>query len=206
MRDAQVEQFTVDGLSVAIYYDDNCMSPRDQDNLGVIHGNHRHYTIGDGPPSDQEERALERGGLRLLERYLRLCEGAIAFEKVGMIDHSGIAFYLGGGAHFGDPGGWDSGTVGYTYVTRARCEELGAPIERVEEFMRDELEEYSKWASGQCYGFVITDPEGEVVESCWGFIGLEYITEEARITAKYEAVDHIYVDAAPVEEALGVIS
>jgi hypothetical protein len=189
-------------VTVSLYHDDDCASPREQDNVSVIYGRSRHYTIGDGLPPPAHERAVERGGAPLLERYLRLCEGCVAFELVGMIDHSGISFYAGGGAHLMDPGGWDSGTVGYTYTTRARCEELGVTLENARQAMLSELKEYASWSEGDCWGYTVVDDEGEHLDSCWGFIGYDYAKEEALGAADYYPQAWTFVDAAPVEEAV----
>lgn len=55
-----------------------------------------------------------------------------------------------------------------------------ATPEWLKEAMTAEIEEYSRWANGECYGFVIKDRNGEMVESCFGFIGYEYAEEEAK--------------------------
>ena len=198
------DTYEILGLTVSIYADEDCTSPREWDNASVILGSHRNYTIGDGEPEGRQAEAIERGGVRLLSRYLRMCEGAVAFTTVGMLDHSGVTFYAGGGAHNCDPGGWDSGTVGYAYVTRARADELG--VDDPEAAMLAELAEYARWAEGDCYGYIITDPDGDTVDSCWGFIGHEYAVEEATATARSLAWDECYVPELPVGETLAALS
>lgn len=52
----------------------------------------------------------------------------LAYEKaviipVGMYDHSGYTFYEGTGPHAFDSAGWDSGQVGFLYVTKDRLRE-----------------------------------------------------------------------------------
>lgn len=181
-------------------------SPRtDQDNLSHIYGKHRSYDIGDGEPPTDEMRALERGGITLLYRWLRRCKGVVAFTKLGMIDHSGVSFYavpLGSSAtHPMDYGGWDSGPVGYAYVDRAGLEDMGTDEADAERIMLAEIEEYNDWSQGNVWGFVVTKPcdhadqhvsdediarcpHAENVESVWGFIGdPEYALTEGRATA-----------------------
>lgn len=157
--------------------------PRQWDNLSVMRCSHRHYSLGDGEPEGRHVDALERGGLRLLERYLRLVEGAVAFTPLGLLDHSGLSLYAGGGSHWSDSAGWDSGTVGYAYVTRERCDELGAPIDGehgAEAQMLAEIREYDQWLRGDVYVVVVEDDRGEVLDSCGGIIGHEYADEAAR--------------------------
>jgi hypothetical protein len=52
------------------------------------------------------------------------------------------------------------------------------------------LREFGSWASGEVYGYIVVDPNGEEVDSCWGFIGdesREYMREEARTAIEYDA-------------------
>jgi hypothetical protein len=48
---------------------------------------------------------------------------------------------------------------------------LGAPIDSVKVQLEAEAKEYTMWAQGDCWGFVIEDENGEHLDSCWGFIG-----------------------------------
>jgi hypothetical protein len=125
------------------------------------------------------------------EAVSREFEG-VTWRRVGMIDHSGVAYYLGGGAHACDPGGWDSGTCGILIATEsAMAERFGhdwhsnSPKNETEpgwatsplneafiiECMEAEIGAYSDWANGNCYGYVVTDVNGDEIDSCWGFIG-----------------------------------
>lgn len=103
-----------------------------------------------------------------------------------MIDHSGTAYRASfEGNPFSCP--WDSGRVGIIAMKR---EEFGDPegddygraqtiwLDRANAICRD----YTAWANGDCYGYVIEDAEGEQVEdgSCWGFVGHDYAEEQAR--------------------------
>jgi len=198
----------VGSLAVVVDYDAFPTSPREFDNLTIIRGDHDRYNIGDGKPLDTHEDALNRGGIRLLARYLRMCEGAVAVAKLGLYDHSGVSYSIVPlGSEYR---GWDSGVVGYVYVTRARwLEFMGTPwtgsdddVSRVNEAMKSEVSEYSDWASGQVYGYRIVRPcddpaheddeaidcdHAEELESCWGFIGGfgDYAMTEGKEAAAY---------------------
>lgn len=101
-----------------------------------------------------------------------------------LYDHSGITISTG---PFSCP--WDSGQVGFAYVTRERAKaEWG---ERTDDEYRDlikaEVAEYDQYLTGDVYGFEIergvpvtvtrpdgttrTDVEWEHEDSCWGFFG-----------------------------------
>lgn len=163
-------------------------SPRDFDNVTEIYGDHRHYEIGDGKPPASHQNILERGGIRLLYRYMRRFgdpeskSPVLGFRKLNMLDHSGITFYLGeigtSSAHWADPGGWDSGSVGYVFITRARWDEHAGsdPFEEVEgehqfplgsvpvkeqrwlNLLKAEVQEYDDWAKGNVWAFRVVKP------------------------------------------------
>lgn len=116
-------------------------------------------------------------------------------EKVAVMlplylyDHSGITIST---APFSCP--WDSGQVGFIYVTledvrkEYSCKNVTAKIRaKVEAQLRQEVETYDEYLTGQVYGYVVEDAEGEEIDSCWGFYGLEYCKTEARESAENAA-------------------
>ncbi len=115
-----------------------------------------------------------------VESHLRDRYGATVVLPLGMIDHSGISFYVGAGAHAMDPGGWDSGQVGWIMDTPAGREECGTPPELIEEVLRDEVAAPDQRARGDVYGYVIRDVNGDEVESCSGIYGYDDAVEEAK--------------------------
>lgn len=195
------------GCKVQIVQDEDSYgcNPRGDCNLTrFVFAPHRNYEmpneidfpfIDDGMDDDPED-----GGKRedetawawfvrtLTEKY-----GTLAVYPVGMIDHSGTSYYLGGGAHACDPGGWDSGTIGVAIITQEGLDDCGTPPESWEEVARAEIEEYSAWANGEVYGWVAVDPDGETIESVWGYImadsdateQAEYMKSEARWAIDY---------------------
>ena len=105
-------------------------------------------------------------------------------------EHGGVAYSTGS---FSDP--WDSGQVGFIYTTAEDIARTG-PVDGDVEFMakyhagktlvevvtsilQAEVEEYSKWANGECFGYVLSEWTGnydgedryEEIDTCWGFIG-----------------------------------
>ena len=87
-----------------------------------------------------------------------------------LYDHSGIAMNTTG---FHCP--WDSGQVGCIYVMLEDIREKfnAARVsktlrEKVARDLRQEVETYDHYLTGNCYGFVIEKDAGEV-DSCQGF-------------------------------------
>lgn len=92
---------------------------------------------------------------------------------VSAYEHSGMVYRVGDPGQFVD-GQWDAGFVGLIYTTDERIQEFGNKDytrEQVYEWLASEVELYSDWSEGSCYGFIVTDKEGDEVDSCWGFIG-----------------------------------
>jgi hypothetical protein len=121
--------------------------------------------------------------------YLKADSESPYVVPVGMIDHSGVSYYLGGGPHWSDSQGWDSGTCGFMVLLPARVtEHMGADFTVTEEWAQEaarvELEEYDSWARGDVYGVVITDVNGDTEDSIWGMIGYDYALSSAKELAE----------------------
>jgi len=87
-----------------------------------------------------------------------------------------------------DPGGWDSGQVGWTYATKEMIvKEYGKNKRKLaEKVLRGEVETFDQYLKGDVYGYIIQNSDGETVDSCWGFYGYEYCIEEGKSMLKHE--------------------
>lgn len=192
-----IEKFEVAGLIVKLFYDEDAESPREWDNLGILVCFHRRYNLGDETdfgyhdPSDFEAWRKEHA------------DEIALILPVYLYDHSGLRIKIGS-FHGLLPQGhaeFDSGQVGYIYVTKERLREeysvkriTKATITKAERVLNGEIDTYDQFLSGQVYGYVVeTKPEdededeGEHLDSCWGIFGFDYAREEATRAAKYEA-------------------
>ncbi len=165
-----VETFEHAGRKVALFIDDDPTSPREGTNLCHMVCAHRKHNLGD------EQRREGETEEELRERV----PGILAVLPLYLYDHSGLTINT---TPFGDR--WDSGQVGWAYVTRELAEVCGCvgddwTEEKLEESIRGEVGEYDKYLRGDVYGYVVTEANGEEKDSCWGFIGREYAVEEAR--------------------------
>lgn len=135
------------------------------------------------------EHELEDDPQVILDKVNRL--GVVV--PVYMYDHSGVSYSAStGGNPFHCP--WDSGLVGVIYMTKADVlKEWGKPgaknltpqlRAKAEACMVSEVDTYSSWASGEVYCYTV-EYDGEVVESCHGFIGEdEYAMQEGVAAAE----------------------
>lgn len=170
----------VNGATITIYHDDDPPNPRDDTNAGVIVIKHRD-DLGDREPTDDERKAIQHGGFEALAKHLLRTEGGTNLTPIGLLDHSGLHLYIGGGAHYSDQQGWDSGTAGFTYTTPTHLADVGI-VSGIDKALAQDIIAYDKYLRGEAYGYVV-EVNGEHVDSCWGFDDYEYCLSEARDAA-----------------------
>ena len=165
-----VKESTQDGLVIRIIVDENPQNPRTyNDNLGTMVCFHRRYQLGDaghGIRSPQEAIAFEKS--------IR-APGAVL--PLYLLDHSGITMST---TDFRDR--WDSGKVGFIYITAKKLEAECILPEKAEELLKAEVEVYDYFLRGECYGYTIETPTGEEIDSGWDYYGMkdvESAVEEA---------------------------
>lgn len=158
------ETFEHAGCSIHLYYDDDPMPPSDWDTLGTL------YAIGrsdwramDDSAFSRAEECMERGGAALLRRYLRLCHGVYAVAcQVNDYGSSGVRLYT-------DNGPADDGYCNaYIVATPESIEMTGVPLERIEDGLRAELDEWRAYFENEVVGYVV-ECNGETIDSCWSF-------------------------------------
>ena len=185
-----IEKFEVMGMEVAIWPDSDPLNPRTEwDNFGRMLCFHKRYNLGDKTSLKENQF----GSWDEVEEYLKKEEGAVVILPLCLLDHSGITMYVGNGAHRCDPGGWDSGRVGFIYATKEKIlKEFGKKrlskslLEKVEKVLRSEVKVYDQYLTGDVYIYVARDRFGEIVDSCCGFFGIE----EARTAGEEGAKCH----------------
>ncbi len=170
-------------MKYRIEQDENAESPRDWDNAGTMVCWHRRYNLGDKhdfrSPADFDQWWKENGN------------GGILLP-LRLFDHSGLSMSIGYGAHEFDPGGWDSGQVGWIYATRDTIlKEWGkkrvTPQARklAESCLRIEVKVFDQFLTGDVWGFIVEDDNGNHLDSCWGFFGNEDAEEQAKAALAY---------------------
>jgi hypothetical protein len=147
--------------TIEIHRNDCGESPREWDNLGEMVCFHNRYDLGDRH-SYTVHQANELAGKRemiVLPLYL--------------YDHSGITMST---SPFSCP--WDSGQVGYIWVPLERVKKEWN-VRRVSkklranvlECLRAEVKNYDDYLTGNVWGYVVKDDDGNDLDSCWGFFG-----------------------------------
>ena len=106
---------------------------------------------------------------------LRLAEYENVILPLYLYDHSGLSMSTASYAGRAQHAEWDSGAVGWIYVTKADATaalgetDIGV-FSITTEMLETEVAEYDSYLRGECYGFELYEA-GEMSNSCWGFIG-----------------------------------
>lgn len=140
------------------------------------------YYQRDRAKYEAESDQLERNHRARISREL---DRVAVVLPLFLYDHSGRTIST---APFSCP--WDSGQVGYIYVTFERARQAHgwkvitkARRAKLVEYLQDEVKAYDDYLTGQVYGYVLTDENGDDVDSLWGIYDVEYARTEARNAA-----------------------
>lgn len=83
---------------------------------------------------------------------------------------------------------WDSGRIGIIYVTKKKIKQENgwkvltkARKEKILQYLKNEVETYDQYLTGDIYGYVVEETEEEdgsknETDSCWGFYGSDPAT------------------------------
>ena len=172
---------TENNQRLEISYEEDSMSPREWDNLGIMAYAHPSYVLGDKKDrhamtrcTNCEEECKEECECG---EYSNIAETAMAMLPLYLYDHSGVTMRT---TPFGDP--WDSGQVGIIYVTKEKCVEIMGTTdvtqEKLEEILRGEVKEFDQYLRGEIYRYAVYDENDNVVDSCGGFYDTDSIFED----------------------------
>ena len=143
---------------IELVYDTEPDNPREWDNLGRMAFYHRRYNLGDRKQVDDAFA---------LREYLETNADTILYLPVYMYEHGGITIKT---SPFSCQ--WDSGLLGYIYVSREKAHEDGFTDDSmIYDCLEGEVAIYDQYLRGDVYGYKILDKEGNELDSCYGFYG-----------------------------------
>ena len=170
------------GYMIKIERDSDYPSPREDDNLGTMVCFHRRYDLGD----KHDIKPGDFSGWEQMKDHIQKHFKTAVILPLYLYDHSGITMNTTG---FSCP--WDSGQVGWIYVTKEKVrEEYGSctkkNLARAEEYLLGEVKMYDHYLTGDVWIYTIEDDRGEDTESCGGYYG-----EESALVDAKAAVDNM---------------
>lgn len=174
------------GFTIRIIQDDNCENPREAwDEASKMVCWHRRYTLGDKHQFLDPEEFRE---------WIKQVPGSIVMDLY-LYDHSGISIsarsFIGRAQH----AEWDSGQVGYVYMTPDMIREnfcteriTKAIRERAIGLIENEVKVYDDYLRGYVYGYKVEEADGEEIDSVWGYYGDP--DESGLLEAAWDTIDY----------------
>ena len=169
---------TSDDYVLKISQDVDAESPREWDNLTTMVCSHKRYNLGDKHLYDTDDY----DGWDELRKAFEADNDVLLARPLYLYDHSGgITIKT---TPFSN--GWDSGQVGWVFITRDQLELLGSPEDKLEKLLESEVETYDQFLTGEVYGFNLVKKSfckcckhsnEEDVDSSWGYHDLESLLE-----------------------------
>jgi hypothetical protein len=170
-----IQKATIGNKELRIMQEENPISPREWSNLGTMVCWHREYDLGDKHEFDTPNEFSE---------WLK--ENKAIVLPIYMYDHSGIGISTHNTEYpFNCP--WDSGQLGYIYVTHDKIKEEFSTkritqelIEKAKQQLLGEIETYNQYLQNDIYGFAIIEKstckecgteKETVLDSVGGFYG-----------------------------------
>jgi len=171
----EIASFEIDDEKLILLYDENPWSPREWDNLGTMICFHNRYDLGDEHDFSDPDELIEF-----------ICENDVLSLPLYLYDHSGITMNTTGFSYI-DSGGWDSGQVGFIYVTKEVLREefnkkrlTQKDIDHAYDILNAEVKIYNYYLTGEVYGYALIKletcdkcghTEESTIDSCFGFYG-----------------------------------
>jgi hypothetical protein len=167
------------GINIKIVQDESPESPRGWSNLGYFITVDRKYYSPDEQGKHRQGIIKETGErANSQEEHIKLIKEAwettteekvLAIYPVVKYEHSGIYYSLGT-IH-----GWDYSNNGFYIITDKKQKEIGTEKENFGKVVKNEIETYNAWLSGEVYGYQIIDPlTEEEIGSCFGYYGSDH--------------------------------
>jgi hypothetical protein len=198
------ESYVHQGYQVRIFQDEDAPNPREEfENLGEMVCWHRNFILGDKKlnprkyaprefvlwdllnecPDEREDMITalgEQSDEVTMEMAMAMAEKFYVIAPCWLYDHGGVSMSRGSQCM------WDSGQVGFQYISLRKLRETyGADLteEQLRELgkkvLDEELEAYDQYLRGDVYGYVIEDADGIEVDSCWGYFGFQCAKDSA---------------------------
>lgn len=190
---------TVRGYTVKIIQHADAESPGDRDDTGafIVTTRNRYFEVLQGRDS------RGRGGRDAHEvmQDKDFVKKYYVFPLFAYI-HSGVALSLGNTDYPFDCQ-WDGGQIGFVFCARDEWKYRNRKVKGcngARNYAEGMVTEWNSYLSGDVWGYVIEDANGEHVDSCWGFYGLDYAKSEAMSNVPDEP--SCYSDEMETEETL----
>lgn len=154
-------------MKYEIIQDENADSPSDSGDTSLfLVGNHRDFYV-----PEPGEKTITSDPAILIEPYKKT-HWILPLEAY---IHSGVHLSLSREGNYPDRR-WDVSQLGFVFVEK----KYWGLQKSARKAALSLIESWNQYLSGDVWGYVITDDDGNEVESCWGFYGHDYCEAEAK--------------------------
>lgn len=160
-------------LTVEVYRDQHPPDPMATEFVVNVACSHGRYDLGN---DDLDTDA--HGSWSEIEQDIRERHEVVSMTPLYLYDHSGITIST-------TPfrGRWDSGQVGFAYVTES---DTNNPDANWDDIIEDTIQRYDNYLRGNIYRYVVIE-DGEEVDSCAGFFD---VGRDAECDRMWEHIGH----------------
>ena len=166
-------------FELVVVQDTDPESPRTWDNLGTMICFHKRYELGD----KTDYRTEDYDSWEELKEGIIKNEGEVVILPLYLYDHSGITIST---SSFDCR--WDSGQVGFIFVSKYKIKKEGIDETKVEEYLKGEVETYDQYLTGDVWGYNVYEittcslghEHKETIESCYGIYGHDECEKEGQ--------------------------
>lgn len=196
-----LETINYRGIEIDIHPDHDAPNPRiDHDNFSTMVCFHGGYYLGD---NDHGYNRADYNSWRELRGAIESKEKPLVLLPLYLYDHSGISIKIGSWHGKAQHAEWDSGQVGFIFVTEKQMIDAGLTRDYInsndywkgysfeqaaEKVARQDVKVYDQYIQGSVYGYSIEFPDG-TEDSCWGFFD-EYGEWENILDQAKAGIDH----------------
>lgn len=161
-----IETIEYKDYKIELCYDPYPDDPRKSfDNLGIMACFHKRYNLGDQHEFKEPQDLLD---------WIEANKDDIYYLPLYVYEHGNITIST---SPFSCR--WDSGQIGFIYMTKELANAEG--IVKPYEILEHEVKLYDAYISGQTYGAMILDSEGELIDSQFGYLGsTKEVIDEAK--------------------------
>lgn len=185
MKKDFIEEKVFGDYKVRTFHDESPESPREWDNVGTMVCFHRRYNLGD----KTDYRSEDYNSWDELKQGIMENEGEVFILPLYLFDHSGISIST---SSFNC--NWDSGQVGFIFVSKYKIQEEGIEEKYVQECLENEVKTYNQYLQGEVYGCEVVKvttcnfghEHEELIHSCYGFYNEDECLEEGMGYVKYD--------------------
>ena len=153
-----------DGWRLEIYREQDPIDPRNGNRFGTMLCSHERYRLGD------EQIDTDRfDGWSDVRRHIKQERDAAVILPLYLVDHGVQRMKT---EPFNNP--WDSGQVGFIYATGEELSNSDRDGEEIRERLKSIVDEYDIYLTGDVWKYELYDETGGMLDSCGGFISLDY--------------------------------